>query len=210
MSVTSIILEKSKIININDELVNILKKYGNNHKQWPALHYAVECQDDHAVEILLKNGANPNELAPLSKDARNNPSQFHTPLYIATQLDFTQPSKIKTSMVKLLLDYGADPCIFEYQYTSVNRIINLYTGSIQNIKNERMIEESLDLNKKSIEILNMLADKKIDFNKFCFERKDSATIVYPEKITPLRLAVQSQDDFLIKFLLNNGARLDGV
>ena len=73
-----------------------------------------------------------------------------------------------------------------------------------------MIEESLDLNKKSIEILNMLADKKIDFNKFCFERKDSATIVYPEKITPLRLAVQSQDDFLIKFLLNNGARLDGV
>ena len=186
----------------NQELVDILKKYGNNPKRWPALHYATHCQDEHAIEVLLENGADPNEMAPFAIDARNNPTQFHTPLYIATPWDFRNPDILKPSIVKLLLDYGADPCIFEDNTTLVAKIINLYTSSLQ------MTEVSIKINERCIEILNMFADKKIDFNKFCY--KDPS--IYPAQITPLRLAVhrKDQDDYLIKFLLDHGATLIGV
>jgi ankyrin repeat protein len=43
----------------NEELIQILIKYGNNPDGIPALLYAIKLNDENAVQILLENGASP-------------------------------------------------------------------------------------------------------------------------------------------------------
>ena len=41
----------------NQELAQILMKYGKNKYGWSALNYAINCEDYHAAIILINNGA---------------------------------------------------------------------------------------------------------------------------------------------------------
>lgn len=85
----------------NKNLVDVLIKYGNDKYNTP-LWKAVEADDFSAVDVLLKNGFNPNELS----------YNGHV-LGMAVQ-------KRSMKMVDLLLNHGANPTVLVDGYNGVS------------------------------------------------------------------------------------------
>jgi|GEM_PF-4888598 len=223
MSIGTVSLRSSHPVKVDDELVNILKKYGNNPNDWPALHYAVECQDERAIEVLLKNGMDPNLKVIISKDGKNNPLALGSTLHIAmhTHERTGNHDLFNPRIINLLLEYGADPYSFN-QYTHntpgnltpVGYIVQQYCNKSDAINNPLYNnqpdykEKCIKFRSKLIEVLDVFSARKIDFNKFCCNNRGDTT-VHPELTTPLRMAVHTkyQDDYIIRFLLEHGAEL---
>ena len=85
------------------ELIDILIRYGHNSDGIPALHYAIKMQDERAVELLLKRGANPNSLSRQFNYLDGYPERAEPML----PLDFAAFSG-NEKIIHLLLQAGAN------------------------------------------------------------------------------------------------------
>lgn len=84
--------------NVNQELLDILVKYGNNPDGIPTLHYAIKMQDAEAVKLLLKHGVDANSHSQFTKDY-----EFHEPL---TALEYAAYYG-NLDIMNILINHGA-------------------------------------------------------------------------------------------------------
>lgn len=149
--ISEAIAECRKNFESDPEVVERIVKYRENPSGLPVLHYFVKAGDETAVQAILEAGYDPNARA-------NNEIQFSrdegfTPIEIAID----NGNAILTS---LLLDYGADP--YSLRGTGVRPLEKdpkKYTAFSSSIL--------IALTKKHYEILRILVEHRVDFNKIC-------------------------------------------
>ncbi|MBS0607142.1 MAG: hypothetical protein JSR57_09345 [Verrucomicrobia bacterium] len=192
------------------ELVRVLMKYAENPNEWPVLHYAIYVNDEKAVEVLLRNGIDPNFVFlknnPKNKKGEPIPNNV-SPLYLAIyqKFDLNNPNKINTKIIELLLDSGADPYKFDQGWSSVGWALQIYRAATHNLnQHPDHIKAAAAFKPKAIEIMNIFTSRNIDFNVPC-------GITFQGLHTPLYAAVYLwKSEELTNFLLQHGARLDKI
>lgn len=174
---------------VDQELLDVLQKYGNNPNRWPALHYAIICDDVRAVEVLLKNGVNPNARTTSTKNEDGKPIRLHVaPLDLAIGYSFDD---LKPEMIDLLLNVGADPYDCTCNFSPIAQTIFAYLNAHR--ANWKQIEA------RALEVLEVFAFHDVDFNRKCTTDH-----------TPLWMALNYNSPELVKFFLEHGAKLIDV
>lgn len=191
----------------NQELIDILIKYGNNPEGIPALHYAVVQGDEHAVKLLLDHGASPNALS--RERSRGDYREMLTPLDYAAKHG-------RVNIMQLLVDRGASinlilkgddrsyqlcPALsFAAQYDQPDAIKFLVSkGAII----EPQIEASfsplyLATTNGSVRALNSLVEAGANVRSWR----------YPGNQSLLHFAAQANQPDSIRFLVNHGLAVD--
>ncbi len=173
------------------EAFEVLSEYSNNPYNWPALHYAIHCRDEHAVEILLKNGANPNLRTSSVKDKYGKPipDLNCTPLELACG---SSRDSLNPKIVDRLLHYGANPYVLNaFTFSPVGYVIHTFCDAYYT--------KNAEVKEKALEILNIFAAYNTDFNKNCINGH-----------TPLWYALYNpyKSNELTRFLLLHGAQVN--
>lgn len=197
-----------------NELIDVLIKYGNNPDGIPALHYAIKCQDEKVVRLLLEHGADPNSQSRPQDPVNLNGNVIGEPL---TALDFAAAYGMP-EIITVLLDNGANINISsgENQYFITRHSPLHFALKKNNLGNIRtLIERGADkycsalmqvnFHQSSclsaIQLASLLGN--VDALRLLLKSKEDAGYALNEydSNTPIALAVQSGSVDAVRFLL---------
>jgi hypothetical protein len=154
----------------DSKLEEVLQKYSQNPSNWPPLHYAVECGDKNAVQVLLDNGHNFDERLPkyytpgVYDDGVIGAGSWDdgmTPLEIAFE-------RHDLGMLELLLKKGANPNSMRttgYSTSLVYQAMDHYAAEFYRCP---FVAERPRLKRFYLNVLKLLVVTGADLNQECF------------------------------------------
>jgi hypothetical protein len=185
------------ITNNDNDLLEILQKYGNNPEK-PALNNALEENDVNSALILLEYGVDVNRRGSKSsvtlygiKASSTLHNDGQTALEIAIE-------KNMFSMIPVLLEKGANPySMRKLQYRQINNGNQVY---VNDYKDTTAI--SIAISKNQLDIIILLNDLGVSMDNIC------CYIGYNQiPYTPLQYALSNNYD-IANYLISIRARLE--
>lgn len=205
------------------DIVDILIKYGNNPLGWPALNYAANQGDIHAVILLTEHGANPNTAdiegstalhralesgnISIAKFLMSRGANIHLINNShESSLHFAVISNVK-EVVSLALNEGLDPCFNTGNSCWENNAINLacFLGKTESLKT--LINLGIDIkDTKFAPMHSAAAGGNLDIIKLLVLHGVSLNFCsfgwYPQ--TPLQCAAASGHVDVLKYIFDVG------
>ena len=158
------------------------------------LHSAIQAKNIELVKFLLENGAQPNLVFK---------SRMYTFCALHMAVDITTPDDLV--MINLLLDYGADPNLYDaFQQTPL--LIAVQTGHLP--KMELLIARGADVNRAgrwgTTPLLKCI-ERRGRHMEFLINSGSDVNCVNDNGISPLMLAMRSDNSRMAESLIHAGA-----